>query len=435
MAVEAGLDWTLKTIYPDGRPDFLGWQDTPMLAMVKKRPDFGGKEWKWAAYHGQPQNRSAHALTAFGGDHQQVGKEFIISRVQNYSSFRIQRETIMASQKVGSDSYIDDLKAGIDGTMNQFMLDQYYDLFLDGSGVRGQVGSIATDIIANDTIILADITRAVYFEEGQVYAFAAAKSTGNLKNPVTSPVSAGTYLTLNPATVVGINYLTGAVRFNIDLTGGGTVICAVNDFMFAQGDRNKKPVGLDAWCPAADPTNASEGALTMYGGSNFFNVDRSTNPVRLAGIRASKPGASISEKVLHAIKIASIQGVRFPVVFMHPDNVETLTLELGAKQHMPVVDVASYDMANVFFKGIQIHGHGQTVSVVSDRCCQIDVGWGMNPAECFEIDSLGGIPEIIKMNNGQFFQESDDSFRIRVGGYLQYRAPTPKKICRINLSS
>jgi len=430
MAVESGLDWTLKTIYPDGRPEYLGWQDTPLLAMVKKRPDFGGREWKWAAYHGQPQNRSADALTAFSGNSQQVGKEFVITRVQNYSSFKIQRETILASQKVGSDSYIDDLKAGIDGTMNQYMQDMYFDLWSDGSGQRGRISALSTTTVANDTITLTDISRAIYYEEGQVYVFSsddgALASTTALRG---SSATAGRSVALSSsdyAVVTAVNYLTGVIVFDRDLTtitgAGGTV--AANDYLYMNGDRGNKPKGLLAWCPAADPSS----------GDSFFGVDRSSNPVRLAGIRANKTGGSISEKVLHMIKVASIQGVRFPVVFMHPDNVETLTLELGAKQHLPVVDVPSYEMANVFFKGVQIHGHGQTVTVVSDRACQVDRAWGLNPAD-FEIDSLGGCPEIIRMNNGQFFQETDDSFRVRVGGYLQFRAPMPKKIVTADLTA
>jgi hypothetical protein len=425
MAVEGGLDWTLKTIYPDGRPEFLGWQETPMLAMVKKRPDFGGREWKWAAYHGQPQNRSADALTAFTGNTQQVGKEFVINRVQNYGSFKIQRETILASQKVGSDSYIDDLKAGIDGTMNQFMLDMYYDLFLDGSGVRGQISAISTTAIANDTITLKDISRAIYYEEGQAYVFSADGGGDVAGTPLRGSSATNGLATAATAAdlaiVKSVNYLTGVIVFDRDLTTITGVVA--NDYLYMNGDRGRKPTGLLGWCPKADPT----------AGDSFFGVDRSSNPVRLAGIRADKIGGSISEKILHMIKVASIQGVNFPIVIMHPDNVETLTLELGAKQHLPVVDVPSYEMANVYFKGIQIHGHGRSVVVVSDRACQVDRAWGLNPAE-LEIDSLGGCPEIIRMNNGQFFQETDDSFRVRVGGYLQYRCPTPKRIVTADLS-
>lgn len=434
MTIEGGLDWTLKTIYPDGRPEFLGWQETPFLAMVKKRPDFGGRNWRWAAYHGQPQNRSADALTAFSGNSQQVGKEFIITRVQNYGSFKIQRETIMASQKVGSDSYIDDLKAGIDGTMNQFMLDMYYDLFLDGSGVRGRIktsGGLATGTVggvstANSLVTLNDISRAIYFEEGQVCVFSSdsgsAPATTSLRGSSATLGRAVAASSLDYAVVNSVNYLTGTIQFDRDLT---TITGVVNgDYIYLNGDRGNKPKGLLSWCPATDPT----------AGESFFGVDRSSNPVRLAGIRANKTGGSISEKILYMIKVASIQGVSFPIVMMHPDNVETLTLELGAKQHLPVVDVPSYEMANVFFKGIQIHGHGRTVTVVSDRACQVDRAWGLDPSD-FEIDSLGGCPEIIRMNNGQFFQETDDSFRVRVGGYLQFRAPMPKKIVTADLTA
>ncbi|MFZ8934024.1 MAG: hypothetical protein ACO2ZP_09015, partial [Bacteriovoracaceae bacterium] len=268
MAVEEQLQWTLKTIYPDGRPKFLGWEDAPLLSMVKKRPDFGGKEWKWAAYHGQPQNRSADPLTAFTGDHQQTGKEFVINRVQNYSSFRIQRETIMASMKVGSDSYIDDLKSGIDGTMNQFMLDTYYDLFLDGSGVRGSIGGIgnasgayvAGDDIANTVITLSDVSRAIYFEEGQVLCFATAQTTGNVKD---GAAGKETFVTNSPVVIRAVNYIEGTIQVNKDLSLLNTAV-TVGDFIFHQGDRNKKPKGLDAWCPAVDPTQ----------GENFFGVDR-----------------------------------------------------------------------------------------------------------------------------------------------------------------
>ena len=70
--------------------------------------------------------------------------------------------------------------------------------------------------------------------------------------------------------------------------------------------------------------------------------------------------------------------------------------------------------------------------MVSDRACQVDRAWGLNPTD-FEIDSLGGVPEIIRLNNGQFFQEEDDSFRIRLGGYLAFRAPVPKRIMTADL--
>ena len=434
MGVETGLQWTLKTLYPDGVPEFLGWSDSPMLSMVKKRDDFGGKEWKWAAHHGQPQNRSADALTAFSGNRQQVGKEFAITRVQNYSSYKIQRETVMASKKVGSDSYVDDLKNGIDGSMNQFMLDTYYDLFLDGSGVRGRIATssgLSTTTVANDTVTLADITRAIYFEEGQVYVFSsdsgAAVSTTSLRGSSATVALAIAASSSDYAVVTKVNYITGVIQFDRDLTtitgAGGTV--ANGDYLYQNGDRGLKFKGLDSWCPSSDPS-ASD---------SFFGVNRSSNPVRLAGIRTSLVGGSIAEKVLDAIKVASIQGVNFPVMFMHPNRVQTITLELGAKQNLPVIDVKSYNMANVFFKGIVVHGHGRSVAVVSDRSCQLDVGWGFDPSKDFEIDSLGKVPEIITLNNGMMFQESDDAFRIRIGGYLQGRAATPKNIVRCNLAS
>jgi hypothetical protein len=417
MTIESSLLNTLKILYPDGTPpEFLGWSSTPLLGMIKKRSDFGGRRWDWALNYGQPANRTTDATTAFSNTDQLKLQEFTgYSRIQNYSSYSIQGETILASKAVGSDSYVDDLKEGIAGINNQFMQDIYFDLWLDGSGKRGNIGSVVTG--AAGTVTLSDITRAIYFEDGQKVVAAAALLTGNIRGG--SSTYLGATIGTDLATVTAINYITGVITFdNVPATW------ANGDYLFMNGDRGRKAFGLQSWCPVNDPT----------GTDNFLGVNRSINPVRLAGIRANRVGGSKAEKILHMIKIANIQGVSFPTVYMHPDNVEEMTLELGAKQHFPKVDLKS-TVAGVFYQGLVVEGFGQSVAVVADRACPIDEMVGMDASKEFELDSLGQCPRILDLDGNTLRMGSGDSYSIRLGGYYNVRCPRPKNIVRGSLTT
>jgi hypothetical protein len=162
---------------------------------------------------------------------------------------------------------------------------------------------------------------------------------------------------------------------------GDPALWVTTDYLLVQGDNNAKISGLEAWFPLTAPA----------AGDNFYGVDRSANPVRLAGSRGDFSGMSIEEGLVAASQKVGIQGGMPEVAIVSFAGYSALQNALGSK--VQYVDFKG--PANIGFRGIEINGHNTKIKVFADRNCPGGRAYLLQ-MDTLTLISLGDVPHIKK---------------------------------------
>ena len=92
------FDAALKQIYSSSNLANTTLRRRPLLAMLPKRNDFGGRNMPIVNVYGDPQGRSADFSTAQGNVSQVSVDDFLLTRVSNYSVAQVGGEVAEASK-------------------------------------------------------------------------------------------------------------------------------------------------------------------------------------------------------------------------------------------------------------------------------------------------------------------------------------------------
>ena len=215
------------------------------------------------------------------------------------------------------------------------------------------------------------------------------------------------------------------------VTDSAGVVIADGDFIFQDGDepltatQKKKITGLAGWLPPVAPAPGP--------GNEFFGVDRSTDPTRLAGIRYDGSAETIEEAMIGAGALLFREGGRPDVIFMNPLSYSELIKSLGSKV---VYDVMrSSDIADVFFEAVRIHLPSGSAMVVADPNCPSGRAY-MLQMDTWKLYSLGMAPKILMTDGLRFLRENDaDAVEVRAGYYAQMGCTAPGWNATIALST
>ena len=381
----------LKQYYSNMRVENMVYKDHPFLAMLTKEEKFFGKNQPLPIVHGNPQGRSATFSTAKKNKTSSQLKDFLLTRDKDYSLASIDNETAEASEN-DAGAFMKALTLEIDGAMQSATNSLASSLFLDGSGAIAKVASLPT---AN-SIQLDDAESVVFFEIDMQMEFGTTK-TGALRAGI--------------AQVSKVDRDTGVVTF---VTGElATVGVLAADFIFVEGDQNKKLKGLEAWLPLTAPT----------GGDNFFGVDRSVDPTRLAGIRVDGSALPIEEALIKGASRLNREGGRADCCFVSYSVFEDLEKALGSKVQYMVSQ--AFGRADIGFEGIQIKSNKGTINVIADPFCPSDRAY-MLTMKSWKLTSLKKIIRILDLDGNRMLRESDaDAVELRIGGYGQLGCNAP----------
>lgn len=407
----AGMDLTaaapiLKEHYEPFTVKSVTYPESPLYARLKKKTDFDGKVLPLPIRYGNPQSASATASVAFGGA-QNTSTSYVsfgLVRGHEYGDIYLDRETLKACRD-NTGAFVDVFVNEGDRILKQVGRRLGIAAYRDGNGWIGQGDSAYS--VAGPTIQLASIKQVNCFEKGQVLQFGATKG---------GAVRVGTL------TVSSINRRLGQVTCATNVTAG--IAAAVNsDFIFINGDAlnggtfgKVKMVGLQGWIPDADPT----------GGDNFFGVDRSVDPQRLAGQRydATSTGASVKEALFELMALICEAGG-------HPNACYvpyTAWLQLVKDLDTKVIYGRGEDEAGAVpmgFRTIELETPDGIVSVIMDNCA-IDKRAYMLQEDVWGIYSLGEAPEVIDEDGLEMLRNvSLDGFDQRVAAYPQMGCEAP----------
>lgn len=394
------FDSILKEHYTQDRINTMVYKDHPLLALIAKYTEFGGKVLPIPINYGVPQGRSASFARAKANKFAGLYTDFILTRAKDYSLASIDNETLEAS--VGNENaFLEAAITEIDGAFLSASRSLATALFRNGAGT---IGRVSNSSFATTALTLTDPNDVVNFEVGQTVQFSELGTVASLRD-------SGATLQIE-----AVNRDTGVLTMNANLATITGI--AQNDFISVDGDLGAKVVGLEGWVPATAP-----------GATPFFGVDRSVDPTRLGGIRVDGTGMPIQEALTKGAARVGREGGAPNYCFVNYDKYADLENSLGSK--VQYVDLKA--SAEIAFRGIMVHGPRGPINVIADQNCQDKVAW-MLDMDQWKFYSLGEAPKVLMSDGLRMLREPDaDGVEVRIGYYGQLGCRGPGFNCRITL--
>ena len=386
----SAMNAALKELYDGQTVENLVYADNPFLAMVPKKADFGGKYKPIPIVTGVSHGRSATFSNAQGNQSPVQIESFLLTRASDYSIATIDNQTMLAS-KTDKMAFLEGAKLVIDGAIRSATNSLASKLFRSGTGVIGQIASQT-----GTTITLTNPQDVVQFEVN-MYLGASATDGGAL--------------------VGGPDI---AVVTKVDRTNGILTFAAVPGtwsngyYLQVQGDTNAAIKGLAAWIPLATPG----------GSDNFFGVNRSVDPTRLAGVRYDGTAQSIEEALIDGSSLLAREGGKPDVAIMNFASYSALEKSLGSK--VQYVDLNLKGPAGIAFRGIMVNGANSMIKVFPDRN-QLAQTCHLLQMDTWALNSLGDAPQILRYGDGLEMLRvyNADAGEVRVGYYANLATNAP----------
>lgn len=397
----------LKRIYSPKQVQYMAFKKRPLLGLVKKNTtNFGGSSYSVPVEYGRNAGRSATFATAQTNAGGTSSATFLVTRSHDYGVAQIENEAILASQGNNA-AFMPALKNAMERTIDAVSMSLSHAIWGTHGGAIGRVSAG----FGTQTITLTNPEDAVNFFPGQVVQADTVDGGG--------AVHAGT------ATIQSVDYDTGsltctAATWNDAAAFNGAM--GANDYLFQQGDYDGKMPGVQDWITST----ASPAAL--------YGVTRTAAPNDLAGLRpVVSAAATIHEKLILACGSAARMGAQTDHIFLNPEDVSDLTLELEGKVvYNKVTSPKQSEIAQVSFDSIKFMTPMGAVDVVADMHCPKGRAYGLNMST-WELGSLGGAPRVLAEGD-DIFITNQDAKEIRVGYYGAIYCTAPSQNWTISLA-
>jgi hypothetical protein len=406
----------MKHMYPYKKVENLIYKNNPLLAMMPKETKFPGRNATYAIQYGVTGGRSADFAKAQIHRSGTPLQHFVVTRVKDYAVVSVDNETLLAAD--GSEgSLLDVAKVKTDAALSALARAMGGDVYRNGSGVLGTISgftakntSTTPDTDAFCVVSSADI---VNFEVGQV-----------LQVYDTS----GSALVTAAHTVSKVDRDANKVSFDAD----PATAPAAGDTLINVGDHNVKLSGLDSWLPATAPTV----------GDDHFNVDRSVDPTRLAGLREGPASSGgIKQTLFNAGVRLNREGGRPDAIFMNPLDWGTLASALEGSATFDSADdtgrrrYGGDSKSSTFgFSSLQMAGPSGVIKVYADHNCPSDVAY-MLQMDTWALRTLGAAPRILDFDGLKGLREATtDGVEYRWGYYGNVLCKAPGYNCRVALA-
>ncbi len=200
----------------------------------------------------------------------------------------------------------------------------------------------------------------------------------------------------------------GNVR--ITFTSAYVVGVAVNDFLFIKGGRDvnnqpNAPIGLGAWLPTIG--NRNNAAWTSYIGTNFFGVNRSVAPDRLAGQFVQRvQGESYTAAMLRLVKNVRRGGGVPDLIIVNDDDYAVIVNDALANrtffQNINAVGKADQNAVTQGISQFQMSFSTSWINmVVDDPYCPKGIAYvlDMDSIRLFGISNASPIVDPVPTNN------------------------------------
>lgn len=381
---------TLKELYSDDAwvMKDLVLNRNPALALIDKDESemgLGGKYFPIPVLSDTGAGRSANFGNAQTYQTAPVTQEFNVTRVSNYSIATLTGDFLRASaQSIGS--FMPGAELNVKAAFQSIGNDLAHDIFSDGSGQRGSYG-LGTGSIASGVITLDNL--------GMVYQFSVNMALVSYSVSGQTPTqSTGA----NLGYVIAVDTSLGTIT--VSATQGGSAgtptnwsasfpnLAQVGDVNFITNGLSSanmlKLAGFAGWIP-----------FTAPGGSdNWFGVNRSTSPTKLAGLRFSGAQESIQDALIDAVNQLAANGNEAgdpDFIFINPVSYQTLVKQLTSQGQYQMVKAKINEEVSISFKALVLPTANGEIAILQDRNCQSQVAWIIT-LKTFKLRTLGKCP-------------------------------------------
>ena len=412
----------LKTKYPDGAIPQALYKNFPLLSLVKKTTNFDGDFRVVALQNERPQGSSSQFAIAQGvaksGTNGGGGQynRFQVYRTRHYGLLRMDGETMKAAVRT-SGALVDLWNNETDGISTNELMDLEFQLFGDGTGVRGTVAAAATAT----TFTLSTPSDAVNFMLNMKLDFVQPAGTSPIATtPATTAAGDGIYVSaINRQT--GVITVAGVGSTPVNLVTAGVT---TNYKVVRSGDFNATPgtVGVGVGF-ATGPVTGVQAWITNPTATPFWGLDRTSDAVRLAGQVLSTSGLPMNEALMEAEARVLVQGVGSPdTILVNPLDLQNLKKALGSDI---VYDRVQSNVAGISFKSIQYDGANGPMQIVAAPMCPRNKAF-MLQMSGFELSTLGPAPQMLDWDNNDYLRVNDnDQYEVRFGHYGQFICNNP----------
>ncbi len=368
--------------------------------------------------YGAPQGRSHTFSNAQGNQTATSLASFFVFVVSDYQLVTI-TNLLMEQTKTSAGAFVDAAKLQMDGGFRNITNNIAFELFADGSGNRGVVGAGGSASGSVYTIPLSNAQQVVNFEVGMTlvnftFSSSSISSISATTGQITAVDRASGILTVQ-ASGVDASWISAGKGLGVQ----GDVVAG----SISTGSALALS-GLAAWLPAVSPPP----------GATFWNVDRSADPTRLAGLRYNAQAFTIEEGITNALAFLNREGGKPDLCIMDFASFAALVNALGAKvQYIQV----KHDEVEVAFEGISFQSAYGRVTVLADRSCQPQTAYLLSMST-WKLRSLGKVPHILTygMEGLEGLRVgSADALEIRIGYYGNLICSAPGWNCIVQLSS
>jgi hypothetical protein len=410
---------TLKELYSDDAWVMrdLVFDRNPALALIDKdetEMGLGGKYFPIPVLSDTGAGRSANFGNAQQYQTPPVTVEFNVTRVQNYSLATLTGDFLRASaQNIGA--FMPGAELNVKAAFKSIGNDLAHDIFSDGSGVRGTyglgAGSISSGVITLDSL-------------GQVYQFGVGMALVSFSISGQTPTqSTGA----NLGYVIAVDTSLGTVT--VSATQGGAAgtptnwstsfpyLAQVGDVNFVSNGLNSanmlKIAGFAAWIPVTAPS----------GSDNFFGVNRSISPTKLAGLRFSGSNESIQDALIDAVNQLAANGSEAgdpDFIFINPVSYQVLVKQLTSQGVYQMVKAKINEEVSISFKALVLPTANGEIAILQDRNVQSQVAWIVT-LKTWKLRTLGKCPQFLTYPG--FYDQlgipvpGSDAIQLQIGYY------------------
>ncbi len=347
---------------------------------------------------------------------------FLLTTVNVYRVGSIQNQFLRASaQNIGA--FMPAAKMNVKSLYMGAANDIAYQMFSDGSGVRGSYG-VGSGSITGGVITLDNL--------GMVYQFSVNMALNSFSiSGATATISTGGTI----AYVVAVDTGAGTITVSPTLQGSPSLptnwstafpyLGRVGDTLFSVNGLLSANMlciaGLGAWIPSVAP-----------GGSDaFFTQNRSVSPTKLAGLRFAGSSESIQDCLIDATNQLAAQSSEAgdpDVIFINPVSYQTLVKNLTSQGVYQMIKAKVNEEVEISFKALVLPTANGEISVVQDRNCPAQTAYILT-MKTWKLRSLGKVPQFLTFPGFYdmlgFPIPGQDAVEIRVGGYLNLSCNAP----------
>jgi len=418
----------LKELYTDDKEYMkdLVYKENPFLALVPKNesPDgFAGKYIPVPLEYGTPQGRSHSFANAQSQQTATALVSFFVYVIEDYQLVTI-TNLLMEQTKSNAGAFVDAAKLQMDGGFRNLTNNIAFELFGSGTATRGSTTAASTQagVTVGGTVLpLSNAQQIVAFEVGMLLV--ASATDGGAPSTDTVQITS-----VNRATGVVSGTASAATLSANWAIGTGSAFLTVSGDLPSTGASSTASYqalsGLAAWIPTASPSISD----------NFWGVNRSADPTRLAGLRYNAQSYTIEEGMTNALAFLNREGGKPDLCIMDFASYAALVNALGAKvQYVQV----NHDEVEVAFEGITFQSAYGRVTVLADRSCPPQTAYLLTMAT-WKLRSLGKVPHILTygMEGLEGLRVGNaDALEIRIGYYGNLICSAPGWNCVVQLSA